>query len=168
MLLFIRTVIFSFCQLLPRFNTSHVVIYHWQTWRMPIKALGFNTSHVVIYHLCRKNNLQSKQRFNTSHVVIYHGWTNTILSICPGFNTSHVVIYRFKVHILSLSIFVSIHLMLLFIADRGQRCDYSGKVSIHLMLLFIWEQLSDKGQLLMFQYISCCYLSGTWRSGSLQ
>ena len=80
-------------------------------------------------------------------------------------------------------LFVSIHLMLLFIAIRAidcsdttafqyiscyslSSCEFSYKkfwnVSIHLMLLFIGKTVAAVVKLIEFQYISCYSLS-TWK-----
>ena len=76
------------------------------------------------------------------------------------FNTSHVAIYHRSDHPIALAnLYVSIHLMLLFIPRIANKYRSLQYVSIHLMLLFI-----DYGDVCyyrfdQFQYISCCYLS---------
>ena len=90
--------------------------------------------------------------------------------------------------LLHTSLFISIHLMLLFIRDslwRGSGCDY---ISIHLMLLFISKiRGTGTGDIdfntshvtvyrcffrhvshtnVIFQYISCYCLSGYWHEYS--
>ena len=77
------------------------------------------------------------------------------------FNTSHVVIYQIPVKQCFNRVEVSIHLMLLFISLLVFILVLSGLVSIHLMLLFIERRKLQVLLQLKFQYISCCYLSGT-------
>ena len=97
-------------------------------------------------------------RFNTSHVTLYRIrlWAGSIRQF--SFNTSHVTLYRISSLSSARTIFVSIHLMLLFIDIPSKlRDDLTGFntshvtlyhpcrsyyrsfswVSIHLMLLFI-------------------------------
>ena len=102
-------------------------------------------------------------------------------NIIISFNTSHVVIYRKQTMGRSLWKNVSIHLMLLFIENRlliqqnrlsgfntshvviyrcsGVKLVITTSVSIHLMLLFIDMIDNFLNMELLFQYISCCYLS---------
>ena len=75
--------------------------------------------------------------FNTSHVVIYLRTRICRNGSKCSFNTSHVVIYPIRVN----------------------ACDIGKYVSIHLMLLFIAEVRETKKVIWKFQYISCCYLS---------
>ena len=140
------------------FNTSHVTLYLWcrqavTLWkyvsihlmllfiRMDGGAVG--AEHRVSIHLMLLfigSFLLPVLRHPVSiHLMLLFIWALPVKgSNNPSFNTSHVTLYRICGGRSAESISVSIHLMLLFIADR------------------IKEELEQE----QFQYISCYSLSG--------
>ena len=97
----------------------------------------FNTSHVVIYQFSL-TTFRSWKKVSIHLMLLFI--RTVIFSFCqllPRFNTSHVVIYQ----------------------ERRTAFVNRLHVSIHLMLLFIEKQKIFADEYLMFQYISCCYLS---------
>ena len=129
------------------FNTSHVVIYLSLNLSKPGFHVCFNTSHVVIYLIDNSGRNIFMKSFNTSHVVIYHIRSNYVLSVLPRFNTSHVVIYRRYNQRGHFSLFVSIHLMLLFISEDEEAIEIlknsfnTSHVVIYLILKWFFQIL---------------------------
>ena len=146
-----------------------------------ISSAPFSFQYISCYSLsyCHQYREWHKARFNTSHVTLYpdrggrqhHG---------GRFNTSHVTLYQSSETTSPEIIRVSIHLMLLFIAEapdekqhdfvfqyiscyslsrRIRQTPESCVVSIHLMLLFIHTHLPSCRSSILFQYISCYSLS---------
>ena len=104
------------------------------------KKLGTTTfQYISCYCLssCSSNRDINTSNFNTSHVTVYPITIDTKRFQFCDFNTSHVTVYQFIRANLSFEIFISIHLMLLFI------------FSDHFASLLCWK----------FQYISCYCLS---------
>ena len=114
MLLFIGSTFSTWAGTKLGFNTSHVTLYqqrsgrHYYILRVSIHLMllfiyvtteyctfqtSFNTSHVTLYHICQILMCFHNHRFNTSHVTLYLR-ASTLQEGC---------------------IWVSIHLMLLFI-----------------------------------------------------
>ena len=77
----------------------------------------------------------------------------------PYFNTSHVTVYPLLLCPSNLHPSISIHLMLLFIAERRGWNACGIFISIHLMLLFIYFNSEHSSIHTIFQYISCYCLS---------
>ena len=75
----------------------------------------FNTSHVTLYQVIERLQKDGYVRFNTSHVTLYRiiGRGERKYNRC--FNTSHVTLYRICPLNRHIPVWVSIHLMLLFI-----------------------------------------------------
>ena len=184
-----------------RFNTSHVVVYqglevaspffspvsiHLMLQFIKITLLFAPNCATFQYISCcslSPRELRASRillRFNTSHVVVYPSCMQLQLHIYFRFNTSHVVVYLI-VQLLSLqSIFVSIHLMLQFIYDRGnstgpvRQFQYISCCSLSVLLLIILlfimrfntshvvvyqKEHDNNDNETRFQYISCCSLS---------
>ena len=103
------------------------------------REVCFNTSHVTLYLCLIRKERQMLASFNTSHVTLY---LFNACSDCPlskfqyipcyslsvdryiykvpelSFNTSHVTLYQYRRRRQQNRMVVSIHPMLLFIADR--------------------------------------------------
>ncbi len=58
-------------------------------------------------------------------------------------NTSHVIVYREPLHYHCASVWIQIHLMLLFIGVQKFRLYVTHLIQIHLMLLFIHDSIGD-------------------------
>ena len=118
----------------------------------------FNTSHVTVYlaRLNRSGNIFC--HFNTSHVTVYQPPEDTCPWCVANFNTSHVTVYPSSAsnpppnnsfqYISCYCLSRSYHSLF-----------YSIFISIHLMLLFIQTHLFLCSNLFWFQYISCYCLS---------
>ena len=142
------------------FNTSHVTLYrHHQEAAQSPHAVSI---HLMLLFINVQNTAtQIANCFNTSHVTLYLSFLYKH-SATHCFNTSHVTLYQRKygemsrriefqyISCYSLSdlrekqrkrIFVSIHLMLLFIVYQSELPHWPDLVSIHLMLLFIGKSL---------------------------
>ena len=102
-----------------------------------------------------------RDSFNTSHVTLYQSHQQKNINFQISFNTSHVTLYRFRIGNQRLCVYVSIHLMLLFIGKSLERPVFHTVVSIHLMLLFIGNDSLINALDGKFQYISCYSLSET-------
>ena len=188
------------------FNTSHVTLYRFNRNYSKGLAYRFNTSHVTLYLADIKNaldrsvfqyiscyslsrhtreDLNEDLGFNTSHVTLYHRSAREAAKKNFCFNTSHVTLYPGSGYPENYQQEVSIHLMLLFIAQTAkimphrvrfntshvtlyqklhQEKNYFTFVSIHLMLLFIQPGAHNCSDSTAFQYISCYSLSQerTW------
>ena len=107
-----------------------------RSW-LPVHQERFNTSHVVIYLNCDIAIIFIDRFQYISCCYLSFGLAlGCILDY--RFNTSHVVIYQ----------------------RAGDSTVCTSKVSIHLMLLFIGFLHGEADEADVFQYISCCYLSG--------
>ena len=99
-----------------RFNTSHVVVYHFYFCVDKFDFLSFNTSHVVVYprELVLKNRENLFQYISCCCLSFYHLLTFSLVLVSihlmllfigivqerrqekNSFNTSHVVVYHLK------------------------------------------------------------------------
>ena len=118
------------------FNTSHVTLYHILAVLHPLHVFCFNTSHVTLYLCPQVGQIVSFSCFNTSHVTLYRSDHSSRLWNLPRFNTSHVTLYQKH------GVVAENHLMFQYISCYSlSRSYFSGYcnlwVSIHLMLLFI-------------------------------
>ena len=171
-----------------RFNTSHVTLYHnreswWKSWRLfqyiSCYSLSRKSRHkggttlmfqyISCYSLSTNSRIGNgrNRSFNTSHVTLYRFFGTEPYQLLDRFNTSHVTLYLSSAVCSASRIWVSIHLMLLFIGIRSlfalvnkrfntshvtlyriwsaqRRC--AAEVSIHLMLLFIKDIQNRSGQ----------------------
>ena len=69
-------------------------------------------------------------------MLLFNAILTPFLVRLPYFNTSNVTIQHFSIEIKLISIFISIHLMLLFNYCIISKCSEIPFISIHLMLLF--------------------------------
>ena len=119
------------------FNTSHVVVYPWQSCAYVARYINFNTSHVVVYLESKQSLPIAGLRFqyisccSLSCCAKYSCSSDFGISIhlmlqfikiyeltkdeFQDFNTSHVVVYQLWKSLLSTDKLISIHLMLQFI-----------------------------------------------------
>ena len=121
-------------------------------------------SYLSISEVCC---LKREKHFNTSHVLIYRIILFRIPLITRYFNTSHVLIYPKLSIAFGDVLYISIHLMFLFITTEGFvnegylefqyiSCSYLSNITPLLIAIPT-----------LFQYISCSYLSlNKKRSGS--
>ena len=103
---------------------------------------SFNTSHVVIYQWRKTVCLLSTWCFNTSHVVIYQKLAISSSFVNSSFNTSHVVIYRLVLFQFYQQMSAFQYISCCYLSDSKMLSHPSLFVSIHLMLLFIRSQCS--------------------------
>ena len=118
------------------FNTSHVTVYQWYYDSRLFTFIDFNTSHVTVYLL---GSAFAPFFFAFQYISCYclSRKYKIVLYFSLYFNTSHVTVYL--KHVLS--------------------CKTRLYISIHLMLLFIINPLQDIRIVVGFQYISCYCLS---------
>ena len=137
MLLFIYT-IFVTCQVIfCYFNTSHVTVYLYATQpchrsvacisihlmllfildRSESATVSSTFQYISCYCLSQPKQMKefSSKYFNTSHVTVYLVLLQNLCNCFHDFNTSHVTVYRICYCFYRMYIFISIHLMLLFI-----------------------------------------------------
>ena len=125
-----------------------------------VYSISFNTSHVVIYLKSLWSGIVKSFRFNTSHVVIYLMKMKLPLFHQNSFNTSHVVIYRHVFNVTVITIYVSIHLMLLFIMKMTEMLKMTENKFQYISCCYLSEEFyKPLFWVSTFQYISCCYLS---------
>ena len=163
------------------FNTSHVVVYLTVFSGQLLMFWGFNTSHVVVYQT--EDRPLSKQLEVSIHLMLQFicqvdrdGVLDSkfqYISCCSLSSSQYsqnkevdVSIHLMLQFILLIIVpfpivkIVSIHLMLQFIYDQCQLYSKKNRVSIHLMLQFIPGRTENFNYAALFQYISCCSLSG--------
>ena len=128
-----------------------------------LATIGFSSKFQYISCYClsiNHLNQQSRQQdFNTSHVTVYLSDSPSSAPerifqyiSCYCLSSNHLGGERYEL--------ISIHLMLLFIADwKHLRLIREKDISIHLMLMFIGTQLQKDLVASGFQYISCYCLS---------
>ena len=97
------------------FNTSHVNVNLYGSWKALIFHLYFNTSHVNVNRAWAFFFIQLFQHFNTSHVNVNRTHVTIQYILSTYFNTSHVNVNRHRDQ-----------------NGRGKDC-----ISIHLMLMLI-------------------------------
>ena len=80
--------------------------------------------------------INSLKYFNTSHVTVYpDSLINAVESFIFQYISCYCLSFRSTGRVLWL--YISIHLMLLFIGNTKVKTASTGRISIHLMLLFI-------------------------------
>ena len=167
------------------FNTSHVVVYLTCLLKLSLSKPRFNTSHVVVYPEMILHLEHIDISFNTSHVVVYlETYSSNLvesmfqyISCCSlsdfFYLTSHTIIWFQYISCCSLSILILQCLILFHCFNTSHVVVYllmgciplyGEFVSIHLMLQFILSFFNLHRHFGLFQYISCCSLSGnrTW------
>ena len=124
-------------QLIPdRFQYISCYCLSFLFWRKIQPDCDFNTSHVTVY---RRHFIQSIKLSEFQYISCYclSPIPNLKTLLIIHFNTSHVTVYR----------------------DSGRPKENYLFISIHLMLLFIINQRVKELRLALFQYISCYCLS---------
>ena len=118
------------------FNTSHVTVYRTSLVK---KFNDMSFQYISCYCLSSATHHSPKiyRYFNTSHVTVYRLVNRQFIMELMYFNTSHVTVYPGGVIWVRRRLFISIHLMLLFIF-----------IALHILF---W--------ITVFQYISCYCLS---------
>ncbi len=96
---------------------------------------------------------------NTSYVLIYLGSSSVMLCLLSYSNTSYVLIYPIPFCRKCGVNKIQIHLMFLFIMQRGFICQEEVQIQIHLMFLFISDRDMGNSKGDEFKYILCSYLS---------
>ena len=145
-------------------------------------ALVFLFQYISCYSLsiCCQISTVVISRFNTSHVTLYHVYGRCFYRRSLSFNTSHVTLYHKPNSSRAFSITVSIHLMLLFIAEFAEKYLESGSFNTSHVTLYrragsalpggkesfntshvtLYQEFGyDPEWPEMFQYISCYSLS---------
>ena len=99
---------------LRHFNTSHVTVYPSQTPEWLASAFHFNTSHVTVYpYAALVSSFIAPFQYISCYCLSLSGLH--CHQYHTDFNTSHVTVYRVQRTEAWNRVFISIHLMLLFI-----------------------------------------------------
>ena len=156
MLLFIFCLI-SLSNIMCRFNTSHVTLYHMAAKaNLIMTKFQYISCYSLSFDLPRIHH--NSQCFNTSHVTLYPSFWSFSKFPASRFNTSHVTLYQVWCKEVAFDILFQ-YISCYSLSLRQLGLPGMQNVSIHLMLLFISLALCRKNVSNMFQYISCYSLS---------
>ena len=141
------------------FNTSHVVVY--LTEDRPLSKQLEVSIHLMLQFICqvdRDGVLDSKFQYISCCSLSSSQYSqNKEVDVSIHLMLQFILLIIVPFPIVKI---VSIHLMLQFIYDQCQLYSKKNRVSIHLMLQFIPGRTENFNYAALFQYISCCSLSG--------
>ena len=144
------------------FNTSHVTVYPSCSSAIPFDSVNFNTSHVTVYRkMARASKPATLFQYISCYCLSGRKGKGVLLVLTFQYISCYCLSYRHPLN--HLRIYISIHLMLLFIkggniicchlqgfqyiscyclSEPHDRIKKSSNISIHLMLLFISRQIT--------------------------
>ena len=130
-----------------------------KTFGCPRGAVKFQ--YISCYYLSRymKENPAVATLFQYISCCYLSRYAPVKMSSLNYFNTSHVVIYLNRIKETGWDKYKFQYISCCYLSVLWLQKKLFLYVSIHLMLLFIWECQAQVHVYYTFQYISCCYLS---------
>ena len=124
--------------------------------------LNFKTSHVIVYHAGVAQYYTVQSGFQNISCYCLSSSPKEPILFKINFKTSHVIVYRIREVETLWILYISKHLMLLFI-DINAKSKHWKKISKHLMLLFIFLQIDLKNILCQNFKTSHVIVYQSWR-----